>query len=73
MDYRHKLLEAANEAEFNNLLHMRTKALISQQGLPENRKSHLVLSDFEKEEAEVGFIIETAFVRTIFNETQITE
>ncbi|XP_052090408.1 solute carrier family 4 member 11-like isoform X1 [Mytilus californianus] len=52
MDYRHKLLEVQTESEFKQLLQQRTKLLSSQQGLPENRKSHLVLSDFEKDEAE---------------------
>jgi hypothetical protein len=53
LDYRHKLLEAPTEFEFKNLLQMRTKLLISQQGLPENRKSHLFLSDFAQDDAEV--------------------
>lgn len=54
MDYRHKLLEVQTESEFKQLLQQRTKLLSSHQGLPENRKSHLVLSDFEKDEAEVS-------------------
>ena len=55
MDYRHKLLEAPTEFEFKQLLQLRTKLLISEQGLPEHRKSHLVLSDFAQDEAEVFF------------------
>ena len=54
LDYRHKLLEAPTEFEFKNLLQMRTKLLISQQGLPENRKSHLFLSDFAQDDAETS-------------------
>ncbi|XP_048760517.2 solute carrier family 4 member 11-like isoform X3 [Ostrea edulis] len=52
MDFRHQLLMAESEFEFKQLLHTRTKLLIEEQGLPENRKSHLVLSAFEQEEME---------------------
>lgn len=53
IDFRHQLLLAESEYEFKQLLHTRTKLLIEEQGLPENRKSHLVLSAFEQEEQEV--------------------
>ncbi|XP_061166083.1 solute carrier family 4 member 11-like isoform X1 [Saccostrea echinata] len=54
IDFRHQLLLAESEFEFKQLLHSRTKLLIEEQGLPENRKSHLVLSAFEQEEQEGG-------------------
>nr|XP_022313416.1 sodium bicarbonate transporter-like protein 11 isoform X2 [Crassostrea virginica] len=54
MDFRHQLLLAESEYEFKQLLHTRTKLLIEEQGLPENRKSHLLLSAFEQEEQEGG-------------------
>ncbi|XP_052688843.1 solute carrier family 4 member 11-like isoform X2 [Crassostrea angulata] len=54
IDFRHQLLLAESEYEFKQLLHTRTKLLIEEQGLPENRKSHLVLSAFEQEEQEGG-------------------
>lgn len=50
MDFRHQLLDASTEFEFKKLLQQKTHELIEEQGLPENRKSHLVLTAFEQEE-----------------------
>ncbi|XP_069127298.1 solute carrier family 4 member 11-like isoform X1 [Argopecten irradians] len=54
MDFRHQLLEASTDADFKQLLQKKTKLLIEHQGLPENRKSHLVLnsSPFEDDDEE---------------------
>ncbi|KAK3091729.1 hypothetical protein FSP39_022216 [Pinctada imbricata] len=50
IDFRHQLLEANTEFEFKQLLQTKTKLLIEEQGLPENRKSHLMLSAFEEDD-----------------------
>ena len=54
INFRHQLLEANTEFEFKQLLQMKTKLMIEEQGLPENRKSVLMLSAFQEDEGEVG-------------------
>lgn len=52
MEFRYQLHGAATEEEFRNALHERTRQLIREQSLPENRKSHLQLpmNHFKEEE-----------------------
>jgi hypothetical protein len=55
MSFRYQLHGAATEEEFRNILRERTRFLIREQSIPENRKSHLLLpkNPFEDDEKEV--------------------
>ena len=58
LEFRFDLQNATSEYEFKKLLRDRTKHLIKEHGLPENRKSHLALpvNPFEDEGAEVKMV-----------------
>ena len=57
-ELRLQLHDAQTEEEFRKLLHERTKTLMREQSVPENRKSHEVLSScpFQEDENEVSFL-----------------
>lgn len=63
-ELRLQLHDAQTEEEFRQLLHERTKSLIREQSVPENRKSHEVLSQnpFEDDENEVRFFQLTLYM-----------
>lgn len=64
MEFRYQLHGAATEEEFRNLLRERTRQLMREQSLPENRISnlHLPKNPFEEDEKEVKVMGSLVFI-----------